>query len=477
MDIEKIFKNINYEILSYGINNKFNDMHYDSRNIEKNDIFVALIGSNVDGHKYIQDVVDKGASMIIVERKDINIPENIYVIYVENLRKNLGIIASNFYDYPQDKLKILGVTGTNGKTTSTFLLESILTNSSRVGTTGYRILDKNYESKNTTPESLDLIKLMKESVDKNVEYFIMEVSSHSLSIGRVNMLKLDGAIFTNLSQDHLDFHNTMEEYFEAKANIVKYLKPGIKLIVNGDDKYARRIQNTLSFSIENSNADIYGEVLEYRINGMLVKIVKDGKSLVITTNLVGKYNLQNLLGVILLLCNLGYDFEEVCKKFEYIKSIAGRFETIENNKEAMIIVDYAHSPDGLENILKTLVEIKKNRIITVFGAGGDRDKTKRPKMAQVACKYSDFIYLTSDNPRTEDPMKILEDIEAGMDGKVPYILNSDREESIKLAIESLKPFDILLIAGKGHEDYQIIGKVKYHFDDREIVRKYLGGIN
>lgn len=475
MEIKDIFYGVDYKIIKKGKNNKFNDMYYDSREVKENDIFVALIGSFSDGHSYIKDVIKKGASMVIVEKEDVEVEEDIWIIYVKNLRKYLGKIASNFYNHPQDKLKILAVTGTNGKTTTTYILESLLENTSRVGTTGYRILDKEYEAKNTTPESLDLIKLMKESVNKGVEYFIMEVSSHAICMGRVGMIKFDGAIFTNLTQDHLDYHNSMEEYFEAKAKILDYLKDGARLVINKDDPYAKRlIDRADSFSLK-ENADITGKILRYNIDSMEIEIEKNEEKILTKTKLLGKYNLQNLLGAIQLLCNLGYDFNKIVRKIPDIKSIPGRFEIIENNRNVMVIVDYAHTPDGLENILKTLKEIKMKRLVTLFGAGGDRDKTKRPKMANVVSKYSDFVYITSDNPRTEDPELIVKDVEEGIVDGIKYVSIVNREEAIKNAIESLEEKDILLIAGKGHEDYQIIGRTKYHFDDREIARKYLGG--
>lgn len=475
MEIKDIFYGVDYKIIKKGKNNKFNDMYYDSREVKENDIFVALIGSFSDGHSYIKDVIKKGASMVIVEKEDVEVEEDIWVIYVKNLRKYLGKIASNFYNHPQDKLKILAVTGTNGKTTTTYILESLLENTSRVGTIGYRILDKEYEAKNTTPESLDLIKLMKESVNKGVEYFIMEVSSHAICMGRVGMIKFDGAIFTNLTQDHLDYHNSMEEYFEAKAKILDYLKDGARLVINKDDPYAKRlIDRADSFSLK-ENADITGKILRYNIDSMEIEIEKNEEKILTKTKLLGKYNLQNLLGAIQLLYNLGYDFNKIVRKIPDIKSIPGRFEIIENNRNVMVIVDYAHTPDGLENILKTLKEIKMKRLVTLFGAGGDRDKTKRPKMANVVSKYSDFVYITSDNPRTEDPELIVKDVEEGIVDGIKYVSIVNREEAIKNAIESLEEKDILLIAGKGHEDYQIIGRTKYHFDDREIARKYLGG--
>ena len=395
MDIQKIFSGIEYRVLCTGIEFNVNDIQYDSRKIKENDIFVALIGSEVDGHSYIDKAIENGAKMLIVERLDLKYPEGIWVIQVNDLRNNLGFIASNYFDYPQNKLKVIGVTGTNGKTTSTYILESILKNSSRIGTTGCRILDKEYPTNNTTPESLDLIKLMDESVKKGVEYFLMEVSSHALYQGRVNMLMFDSAIFTNLTQDHLDFHKTMENYFQAKALILNHLRTN-KLIVNKDDIYCKRLLNkSQSFSLK-EDADITGEILEYTLKGMKVKVSILGKNYEFVTKLMGEYNLQNILGVLLVIQQQGIDISYAIECIKNLNSISGRFELIDNDKEIMVVVDYAHTPDGLENILETLQNMKKNRIITVFGAGGDRDKTKRPLMAQMASKYSDIVYITSE---------------------------------------------------------------------------------
>ena len=473
MDIQKIFSGIEYRVLCTGIEFNVNDIQYDSRKIKENDIFVALIGSEVDGHSYIDKAIENGAKMLIVERLDLKYPEGIWVIQVNDLRNNLGFIASNYFDYPQNKLKVIGVTGTNGKTTSTYILESILKNSSRIGTTGCRILDKEYPTNNTTPESLDLIKLMDESVKKGVEYFLMEVSSHALYQGRVNMLMFDSAIFTNLTQDHLDFHKTMENYFQAKALILNHLRTN-KLIINKDDIYCKRLlDKSQSFSLK-EDADITGEILEYTLKGMKVKVSILGKNYEFVTKLMGEYNLQNILGVLLVIQQQGIDISYAIECIKNLNSISGRFELIDNDKEIMLVVDYAHTPDGLENILETLQNMKKNRIITVFGAGGDRDKTKRPLMAQMASKYSDIVYITSDNPRTEDPESILDDVEKGI-SNVKYYREVDRENAIKKAVQNSEKNDIILIAGKGHEDYQIIGHTKIHFDDREMARKYLGG--
>lgn len=490
----KIFENVSYRIIHKGKEFLIKGIEYDSRNISDDFVFAAMSGKKVDGHEFIQNAINNGAKMIISE-KDVKVSEydkyeEVSFVVVENIRKSLGIIASNYYGYPQNKIKIIGITGTNGKTTSSYILENILEKTSRIGTTGNRILDKEFETVNTTPESLELIKLINESVKKGVEYFIMEVSSHALEIGRVNMLEFDSAIFTNLTQDHLDFHQTMENYFNAKKKIFTMLREKKRGIVNIDDKYGKKIieenngkncekeNKYLKISIKNKEADLYGEIIGYTNNGMRIGITYKGKKYSAEINLIGEYNLYNILGCIGTAVSLGINMETIVEKLEKMSPVPGRFEIIKNNKNARIIVDFAHTDDGLVNVGQTLRKITENKVITLFGAGGDRDNRKRPKMAKAASKFSDFIVLTSDNPRTEDPMDILKEIETGLTEinfpKEKYTIIEDREQAIKYAVQELiKQGDSLLIAGKGHETYQIIGTEKKYFDDRKTVKKYL----
>ena len=484
--MNEIFRDVEYEILKEGKKFEIKGIEYDSRKIKEDFIFVAMAGNTVDGHNFIQKAIDSGAKIIITE-KNINILEyknadDVSFVLVKNIRKKLGIIASNYYGYPQNKIKIIGITGTNGKTTSSFILENILEKTARIGTTGNRILDEEFEAVNTTPESLELIKLIDKSVKKGADYFIMEVSSHALEIGRVDMLKFDSAIFTNLTQDHLDFHKTMENYFRAKKKIFKMLRKGALGVVNIDDEHGKIIYDEdnskyLSVSIKDKNANFYGEIIEYTNDGMKIKIVAKGIEEVLDINLVGEYNLYNVLGCVASIVSLGINVEFIVEKLKHMSSVPGRFETIKNNLGVRIVVDFAHTDDGLLNVGETLKDITEKRVITVFGAGGDRDHDKRPKMAKAAAKFSDFIILTSDNPRTENPTDILNQIEEGLTeinfSKDKYTVIEDREEAIKYAIENvLSKGDSLLIAGKGHETYQIIGKEKKHFDDREMARKY-----
>lgn len=473
--MENIFRGIKYKVLNEGIKCKYNEIHYDSRKITQGDIFVALEGISADGHNFIEKAIGLGAKMVIVSKEVEISDKNVTYVKVSDTRQELGIIASNFYGYPQDKLKIIGVTGTNGKTTSTFLLEDMLGRCSRIGTVEYKIGDEIIEAPNTTPESLDLIKMMKKTVDLGIEYFVMEVSSHALEMGRVEMLSFDTAIYTNLTQDHLDYHKTMESYFQAKRKLFLKLKNPQKGVYNVDNIHGKMLFDEfggISYSI--NEGILKGKLLENRLHSTLVEIEYKGKKRTEEVKILGLFNLYNLMGVIGALLNLGFSFEELCDRLKNLKGVPGRFQGVEAGQDFKVIVDYAHTPDALTNILKSLVEIKKNRIITIFGAGGDRDKTKRPLMAAEAAKFSDLVIATSDNPRTENPKTILDDVIKGFEGfEVTFETYIEREEAIKRAIELAKKDDIILIAGKGHETYQIIGKEKIHFDDREMAEKYI----
>lgn len=475
MIISQLFKDIDYEILQKVSDEiEIKNMEFDSRKINQGDIFLALEGAVVDGHKFISKAIENGATTILVE-KEVEMEEGINYFLVKNLREKMGVIASNFYNYPQNNLKIIGVTGTNGKTTTTYILESILgeENVARIGTVEYKIGNEIIPAPNTTPSGLEIIKICKKAVEKNIKYLIMEVSSHGLSIGRVNMLRFEAGIFTNLTLDHLDYHKTMENYFLAKRKLFDLVKDKKNSVINIDDDYGRRYYqytNGISYGIE--NGDIQGKINKISREGQEVVIKIFDKSYTVNLKLLGRYNLYNLLGAIGAVKTLGISDEEIISKIPLIHGAPGRFEPVNVESDFTVVVDYAHTGDALENILKSINEFKTNRVITIFGCGGDRDKSKRPIMGEIAERYSDIVIVTSDNPRTEDPEEIIKEIIVGLK-KENHLIEVNREKAIEKAVTIAEKNDIILIAGKGHENYQIIGREKIHFDDKEEVIKVI----
>lgn len=479
MVINELFKDVEYKILQK-VSDEINgeDLEFDSRKIKQGDVFIALEGSIVDGHTFISKAIENGAKTILVE-KDVDKVEGINYFLVDGLREKMGIIASNFYGYPQNQLKIVGVTGTNGKTTTTYILESILgeKNVARIGTVEYKIGDEIIPAPNTTPSSLEIIKICKKALEKNIKYLIMEVSSHGLDIGRVNMLRFEVGIFTNLTLDHLDYHKTMENYYLAKRKLFDLVKDKKNSIINIDDEYGKKyLEYTNGISYGIGQGDIQGEIKQITREGQEVTIKIFEKEYKINLRLLGRYNLSNLLGAIGAVKTLGLSDEEIISKIPLIHGAPGRFEPVKIDRDFTVIVDYAHTGDALENILKSINEFKTNRVITVFGCGGDRDKTKRPIMGGIAEKYSDIVIVTSDNPRTEDPEEIIKGIVVGLT-KENHTVEIHREKAIEKAISLAEKNDIILIAGKGHENYQVIGREKIHFDDKEEVIKAIKKLN
>ena len=442
----------------------YKNLQYDSRKVEKGDVFVAMVGETVDGHDYIDKAIKNGATGIIIS-KEIEKREGIKYYLIENIRENIGEIASEFYGYPQKQLKIIGISGTNGKTTTTYILESLLgeKNVARIGTVEYKIGDEIIEAPNTTPEPIDIVKMCKKSIEKGLKYLVMEVSSHGLILGRVNMLEFDVAIFTNLTPDHLDFHKNMEEYYEAKKILfLKTKKNGVK-IINTDDIYGKRyFEEFGGKSYGMKDADLVGVFKSENPSEIEINSKK------IVTKLMGRYNLYNIMAGVSAGMGLGLNFEELIEKITLIEGVPGRFQMVDCKQEFAAVVDFAHTGDAMENILKTVVEMNFKKIITVFGCGGDRDVKKRSEMAKIAERYSDIVILTTDNPRTENIEKILEDSIKGFETK-KYIVKKEREDGIGTAVKLAEKGDIILVLGKGHETYQIVGKTKYHFDDREIL--------
>ncbi|WP_129596445.1 UDP-N-acetylmuramoyl-L-alanyl-D-glutamate--2,6-diaminopimelate ligase [Anaerophilus nitritogenes] len=454
---------------------------YDSRKVKEGYAFVAIAGFKTDGHEYIDQAVKNGAKVVIVQ-KHIDFIEGVTIIQVENSRKVLAYISSHFYYDPIKTMNLIGVTGTNGKTTITHLIKSILQKNhvatGLIGTIAHEILDKKYKANNTTPESLDLHKLFKEMVDKEVNTCVMEVSSHSLDLDRVAGIPYKIGVFTNLTPDHMDFHETIENYKKAKTKL--FYQTTKANIINIDDPYGKEIAQEvnrldtklITYGIYDQ-ADIYAKDIETSSKGTTFTLMTPQFSGKISIQTPGMFSVYNALAAMGVCYVLGYSFEEIKIGIESVK-VPGRFETVPDTKEHNIIVDYSHTPDALKNALHTIKDFVEGRIITVFGCGGDRDKTKRPMMGEVAGKISDYCVITSDNPRSEDPDKIMKDIEVGIKRtSCKYKMIEDRKEAIKEAIKMSKPEDVILIAGKGHETYQILKDKIIDFDDKAVASEIL----
>jgi len=443
----------------------------DSRKIEAGFLFIAVKGTNADGHKFIEKAIENGA-VAIIHSEEYNSTNNITFIKIKDDVSNTSLIASNFYDNPSKKLNIYGVTGTNGKTTIATSLYNLFNlmglKSGLVSTVANFIGDVKIETKLTTPDSVELNKLFYEMVQADCEYCFMEVSSHAVVQGRIANIDFDGGIFTNLTHDHLDYHKTFKNYIDAKKGFFDNLKSEAFALTNIDDKNGSYVvQNTkqkYTYALK-TLADFKAKIIERHFDSTLANF--DGEE--IWLQFVGKFNVYNLLAVYAAANLILPDNKaQILQAISMLKPVAGRFDVVKD-KGIYVIVDYAHTPDALENTLKELKDIKQEnqKLITVVGAGGDRDNSKRPKMASVADLYSDTLILTSDNPRTEDPEKILKDMEAGLEENSDYLKITDRRQAIKTAIKLANKSDIIFIAGKGHETYQEINGVRHHFDDKE----------
>lgn len=459
----------------------------DTRQVIDGSLFIAVIGLKVDGHDLINDAIEKGAK-VIVHSKDISdIKEGIAYIRVSDTRECMAIIAKTFFNIQDGDLTFLGVTGTNGKTTSTYMMKHILEHAGNkvglIGTIANYIGDKMIPTTMTTPEAIELFRLIKDMREAGCKYCLMEVSSHASAMGRVEGLNFSRGMFTNLTQDHMDYHKTFENYYNAKF---KFIEGAKSTVINCDDQYGKKMLDTLHESNKDDevvtsygvdNGFVRAKNLDLQANGSTfdLYIGEEFKGRV-KLHIAGIYNIYNALGVIGMLVVGGYvSVEEVIEAFDTMKAVAGRCERVYHDKmECTVVVDYAHTPDALENILKTMQEVTKGKIITVFGCGGDRDKTKRPIMGSVAAKYSDITIVTSDNPRTEAPRTIIDDIIVGITDSHTVI--EDRKEAIEYACRIACKDDIVVIAGKGHEDYQIIGTTKHHFSDKETVINYFNNI-
>ncbi len=462
-------------------NRSINQLQFDSRKVAQDDVFIAVNGTQVDGHKFIDSCIKAGATCIVCEDIPENTPENICFIQVSNSAKTLGIMASNFYNQASSKLKLVGITGTNGKTSTVTMLFNLFTQLGyKVGmlsTVSNRIGNREIKATHTTPDAIQLNALLQEMLDEGCDYCFMEVSSHAIVQHRTAGLDFAGGIFSNITHDHLDFHKTFSEYIKAKKTFFDGLNKEAFALTNIDDKNGMvMLQNTkarkLSYGL-NGLADYKARIIENSFNGLHLEL--NNKELYVPV--VGKFNAYNILAVYATAMELGANEMEVLTELSRINTAEGRFEYLKSTNDIVAIVDYAHTPDALKNVLNTINDIRggNEQLITVVGAGGDRDKTKRPEMAEIAAELSNRVILTSDNPRTENPEDILNDMEAGIpaDRKRITLRISNREEAIKTAVAIAQSGDIVLVAGKGHEKYQEVNGVRHHFDDKEILTELL----
>ncbi|WP_322905742.1 UDP-N-acetylmuramoyl-L-alanyl-D-glutamate--2,6-diaminopimelate ligase [Paenibacillus campi] len=471
----------------------FFGMEVDSRAVQPGDLFICLPGLTVDGHDFAAQALAKGAVALVVERElAVDVPQ----LIVSSCRHAMAVLGDAFYDHPSRRLKMIGITGTNGKTTTSYLIERIMNdngvNTGLIGTIEMRYNGNAVPMPRTTPEALILQRMLGQMADSGVEACVMEVSSHALEQGRVKGTDYRTAIFTNISQDHLDYHHTMAEYIAAKGLFFSrlgnnYAKPEQRkyAVLNIDDPasdYYRRITaaDVITYGVEQP-ADVRASNIRITSTGTSFHLTTFRGETDVTLKMVGTFNVYNALAAITAALIENVPLEQIRHSLEQIPGVDGRVELVEAGQPFAVIVDYAHTPDGLDNVLSTIKEFAQQRIITVFGCGGDRDRTKRPLMGKVAAKYSDYTLITSDNPRTEDPAFILTEIEAGLQEQqidtARYELIVDRRLAIQKAVEMAQPGDVLLIAGKGHETYQIIGQETIDFDDRLVAKEAIRSLS
>ncbi len=481
--LNDILTGVDFELVAGDLQTEIRQLHFDSRKVQPGDVFIAMGGTHVDGHQFIPKALENGAKVIIAERADVDTGKAVS-IRVPDSSAVLGKLAAAWYGDPSRNLRVVGVTGTNGKTTIATLLYRLFSQmgykAGLISTIRYYVGEEQFPATHTTPDALAIQELMARMVEAGCEYCFMEASSHAIDQDRIAGINFDGAIFTNLTHDHLDYHKTFQAYLQAKKKFFDGLPSSAFALTNGDEKNGQvMLQNTRAakktYALK-SLADFKCKVLEKHMDGMLLNM--DGQD--VWTHFAGVFNAYNLTAVYGAAVLLGQSPSDVLQVLSNLSPVEGRFEIVRSPEGKFAIVDYAHTPDALKNVLNGINEIRSGneQLITVVGAGGDRDKTKRPEMAQEAVLQSDRVILTSDNPRTEVPEAIIGDMEAGVQphqkNKVLSIVN--RKEAIRTACMLAQAGDIILVAGKGHEDYQEINGVKYHFDDREVIREFFNVI-
>ncbi len=455
------------------------DLQYDSRLVGEGSVFFCLRGEKADGHRFAVMAKEKGAVAFVCEEElDVDAPQ----LIVENSRLAMAYLAEAFYGFPHKELKLLGITGTNGKTTTTHLIRHILNDAGKktalMGTNHIIIGDEVFPATHTTPDSLEFSAYLRRMADAGCEYLVMEVSSHALKQGRCAAVSFQSAAFTNLTQDHLDYHKSFEDYREAKEILFQLLSPEGRGVVNEDssvrDHFIRVCEAPVVTYGYGENADFKAEKVSIGSEGTRFDLFFDGAFYPVRMNLIGEFNVYNALCAIAVCQGEGVPMETILTSLVSAEQVAGRFQRIKERFGPTVVVDYAHTPDGLENILRTAVQLRTKRLILVFGCGGDRDRGKRPIMGKIGGSYADYAFITSDNPRTEEPMAIIRMVEEGIkETECEYEVCCDRSDAIRNAILMADDDDIVVVAGKGHEDYQIIGTEKRHFDDVEEVKKAL----
>ena len=486
MKLEHILKDIEKILLLGPKDVEIKGLEYDSRNVKEGDLLICINGANVNGHKFIESAKAKGAVAFIIE-EDVQKDDGFTYIKVKSTNEVMTILGRNFYEDPSEKIELIGVTGTNGKTSVATFLKDILSQDDKcgfIGTTGIFDGRDNYLNKNTTPNNIEIQKSLNNMVKNNCKYCTMEVSSHALALKRVENLKYKIGIFTNLTEDHLDFHKTFENYRKAKESLFHMTTSAN--IINIDDVNGRIILDSIkelevpyyTYGINYESTFTAKNVKLYEDKTVFTLLGPNNFDTKVTLNMVGQFTVYNCLAVICACYVLGMDINEIVNRISKLKGVNGRFERVDNNKNIHVFVDYAHTPDALDNVLKSIKAFARGRIITVFGCGGNREKEKRPLMGRIAQKYSDLAIITSDNPRYEDPSEIIKDILIGIDkNKENYIVTVDRKDAIKEAIQRAKEGDIVLIAGKGHENYQIIKDEIVEFDDKLVAKEILNNMD
>ncbi|WP_228108713.1 UDP-N-acetylmuramoyl-L-alanyl-D-glutamate--2,6-diaminopimelate ligase [Terrisporobacter petrolearius] len=485
MKLEDLLKDIEIILLSGPKDVEIKGLEYDSRNVKEGDLLVCINGANVNGHKFIESAKAKGAVAFVIE-EDVQKDDNLTYIKVRSTNEVISTLGRNFYKNPSEKIQLIGVTGTNGKTSVSSFLKDILSQDEKcgfIGTIGIFDGKNNYLNKNTTPNNIEIQKSLNNMINNDCKYCTMEVSSHALALKRVENMKYKIGIFTNLTEDHLDFHKTFENYRKAKESLF-YMTTSAN-IINIDDINGRIILD----NIKTLGVPYYTYGINYgaTFRAKDVKLYEDKTVFTlhgpndfqreVSLNMVGQFTVYNCLAVICACYILNMDVDEIVNRISILKGVNGRFEKVENNKDIHVFVDYAHTPDALDNVLNSIKDFAKKRIITVFGCGGNREKEKRPLMGKIAQEYSDIAIITSDNPRYEEPNEIIKDILIGIDReKENYVVILDRKDAIKEAINMAKEGDVVLIAGKGHENYQIIKDEIVEFDDKLVAKEILDSL-